>query len=121
MKAYLKHIDDVIEEKVTLITNNVEVVCFAGVCPFEIQVGQEYSVSFEMNVFSDYHLEKSASKETGVTRLGNSFQYLLRGKLNGNTVLCGLPFEDEILRSNYGYLDGDIVDFIVDRIDVEFF
>ncbi len=120
MKAFVKNIDSDIEEQVTLIVDDVEVTCFASVCPYEIQEGQEYPVSFEMNVFDDYSVNALVKNEKSLVRIGDGFSYLLSGELRGNTIVCGIPFEDEILLSDFGYLDGKYVSFQVDRIDVEF-
>lgn len=120
MKAILKSTDSDIEEQVTLLINGREITCFAGVCPYQIQVGHEYSVAFEMNVFDDYYVTPSASQEQLVTQVDNGFAYLLSGKLDGNTVDCGIPFEDDVLLSDFGYLENQFVNFKVDRIDVEF-
>lgn len=120
MKAILKSIDSDIEEQVTLIVNGIEVTCFAGVCPYELEIGNEYPVEFEMNVFDDYSVNQADSQDRLVTQIDNGFAYLLSGKLDGNTVDCGIPFEDDVLLSDFGYLDGKFVTFQVDRVDVEF-
>ena len=120
MKAILKSIDSDIEEQVTLLINGKEVTCFAGVCPYQIHVGHEYTVAFEMNVFDDYSVNLSDSQDKLVKQIDKGFAHILSGRLDGNTVDCGIPFEDNVLLSDFGYLDGRFVNFKVDRIDVEF-
>lgn len=120
IKATVISIDKDIEEQVTLVVNDIQVTCFAGVCPYEIQVGDEYLVAFEMNVFDDYSVNQLDSQKKHVRQIENGFAYLLSGRLDGNTVHCGIPFEDDVLLSDFGYLDGQFVSFQVDRIDVEF-
>lgn len=120
MKAILKSVDSDIEEQVTLIINGIEVTCFVGFCPYKLEIGNEYPVEFEMSIFGDYSVNQSDFKEQLVTQIDNGFAYLLSGKLDGNTVDCGIPFEDEVLLTDFGYLNGKFVDFQVDRVDVEF-
>lgn len=120
MRAFVKKIDSSIEELVTLVIDGVEVTCFAGVCPYEICVGQKYPVSFEVNVFDDYAVKELDKQDTSIMKVDEGFAYVLNGLLQGNTVICGIPFEDEILLSDFAYLDGKYVSFQVDRIDVAF-
>ncbi|MDD7912015.1 hypothetical protein PUV47_18950 [Pseudovibrio exalbescens] len=120
MRAQLKEIGDHVEEQVSLFVNGIEVVCFASIVPYEIQLGRSYPVVFHIFVIDEYRLKKSSSIERGVERIDNGFRYRLRGRLVGNTIQCGLPFEDDFLVDEYGYLDGEQVELEVDRIDVEF-
>lgn len=120
MKALIKSLDSDVEEQVNLLVDGIELTCFAGVCPYQIQVGKEYPVVFEMCVFDDYSVSSSDKQEILVAQIDSGFEYLIRGKLDGNTIDCGIPFEDDVLMSDFGYLNGQFVDFKVDRIDVEF-
>ncbi len=120
MKVLLKKIDDHIEEQVTLVCGDIEVICFASFLDFEIHEGHEYEVAFEMNVFETYSVNQSDVKKEMLEQVDDSFVYVLNGKLKGDTVLCGLPFTDDILLSDFGYLEGEYVRFKVDRIDVDF-
>lgn len=55
-----------IEEEVTLEVNGIELTCFAGMCPYELNIGQEYPVTFEM---LDFELtEQESAEETSTTR-----------------------------------------------------
>ncbi|CCN48801.1 conserved hypothetical protein [Vibrio nigripulchritudo MADA3029] len=107
-----------IEEEVTLEVNGVVLTCFAGVCPYELTIGQEYLVTFEM---LDFDLsEQKNSEETSLKRIGNTYAYELKGKLSGSTINTVVEVSDEFLQSNYGYLDGNYICLIVERLDVEF-
>lgn len=118
--ALVKKIDDDVEEEVTLSLNGFEVTCFAGVCPYQIEEGKEYPVSFELMIFDDYHVNESKEEMPSLERVGSSFSYWIIGKLEGGIVNSSIPFEDEILLSDYGYLDGKYIRLKIDRIDVEF-
>ena len=118
--ALLKSVGEEVEEKVSLKVNGLVVTCFAGYCPNKICVGNEYPVVFELMIFNDYEVEEVESKCCGVERIENGFSYWIKGRLCKGEIDCGIKFSDEILLSDYGYLDGKFVRVKVDRIDVEF-
>tara|TARA_Y100000588_G_scaffold311505_1_gene337582 strand:+ start:688 stop:1062 length:375 start_codon:yes stop_codon:yes gene_type:complete len=107
-----------IEEEVTLEVNGIELTCFAGMCPYELNIGQEYPVTFEM---LDFELtEQESAEETSTTRVDSTYAYKLLGRLNGGTIDAGLKICDEFLESDYAYLDGQFICLCVERLDVEF-
>ena len=119
----LNSIDDIVEEKVSLNINGIELTCFAGICPYEIYAGQQYWVCFELMIPDDYEVVKlENTSDVGFERVGKgSFSYWLKGQLKDGIVDCGIQFEtDEVLLAEYGDLEGKFVKFRVDRIDVEF-
>jgi len=118
--ARVKSIGIDIEEEVVLDINGVEVICFAGVCPYEIHEGKEYPVSFELVIFDDYIVEESFDDAARLERIDDGFSYWIEGKLEGGVVNSLISFEDEILLSDYQYLNGKYIRMKVDRIDVEF-
>lgn len=118
--ALVQAIGHDVEEEVTLNLNGLEVTCFAGVCPYEIREGEKYPVSFELMIFDDYEVEESEAESAGLERIGNGFSYWIKGRLERGVIDCGIQFEDEVLLSDYGYLDGKFIWLKVDRIDVEF-
>ncbi len=118
--ALVKAIGDNVEEEVTLDLNDLKVTCFAGVCPYEIHEGERYPVSLELIVFDDYEVKESEVEFAGLEQIGESFSYWIKGRLEKGVIDCGIQFEDEILLSDYGYLDGKFIQLKVDRIDVEF-
>ena len=107
-----------IEEEVTLEVNGIELTCFAGMCPYELNIGQEYPVTFEM---LDFELtEQESAEETSTTRVDSTYAYKLLGRLNGGTIDAGLKICDDFLESDYAYLDGQFICLCVERLDVEF-
>lgn len=120
MKVIIKNIDEMIEEEVTVIIGGIELVCFAGVCPYEIEVGKEYLASISMFFFDEYCVEEVSFHKKEIKRINDSFQYNLFGKIDGGSIDCGLVFEDEFISFEYGYLDGLYVKMTVDRIDITF-
>lgn len=107
-----------IEEEVTLEVNGIELTCFAGMCPYELNIGQEYPVTFEM---LDFELtEQESAEETSTTRVDSTYAYKLLGRLNGGTIDAGIKIWDDFLESDYAYLDGQFICLCVERLDVEF-
>ncbi len=118
--ALLKKIDAIVEEEVTLELDGKVITCFAGVCPYQIREGNRYPVSLKLEVFDDYLVEESSKDEAGLEKLGNGFSYWVIGKLEGDVIYSQFTFQDEVLLSDYGYLNGKYIRMKVDRIDVEF-
>lgn len=109
-----------IEEEVTLSINGIELTCFSSVCPYDLHKGEMYPVLLEIMIFDEYQVSELGVGVVGLERIGNNFSYWITGRLDKGEVDCGIRFEDEILLSNYGYMDGKLIKLKVDRIDVEF-
>lgn len=118
--ALVQSVGDGVEEEVTLSLNDLNVTCFASVCPYEIHEGEKYPVSFNLMIFDDYEVYESEGEEVGLERIGKGFSYWIKGRIEKGVIDCGIQFEDEILLSDYGYLDDKCIRLKVDRIDVEF-
>jgi len=115
-------LNDSIEEEVALQIDGVRLTCFASGCPYRIEEGKSYPVQLELLILDDYEVIESPD-EAGAdfVETGEGFAYLVRGKLNGRYLEAGgLVFEDEVLRREFGYLDGKRVTVKADRINVEF-
>jgi hypothetical protein len=120
VRARVEKIDENVEEAVTLSIDRVEIVCFAGVCPYAIKEGETYPVSVTLAIFGDYDLHESSDERPSLRQIGNSFSYVATGWLSDDVLDAGIKFVDEIFLSDYGYLNGKMVSMQVDRIDVEF-
>lgn len=107
-----------IEEEVTLEVDGVELTCFAGVCPYELILGGEYPISFEMLDFEV--AEQKKSEDISLKRIGNTYAYELRGMLTAGVIDAGIKVSDEFLEHNYSYLDGKYIIIKTERLDVEF-
>ena len=118
--AFVKSIDENVEEQVTLIVDGVEITCFASVCPYEIIEGKTYPVEFEIMLNDDYEIEQVDSASSQIQKIGSGFAYKLSGEMLDGTIDCGIPFYDDYLISEYGYLKGKLVSLNIDRMDVEF-
>ena len=120
--AKIKRLNDDVEEEVVLCINGVELTCFATVCPYNIKEGASYHVELTAQVFNDYLVNALGEDASpSIVQVGNSFSHIITGLLNDNRLDAGgIVFEDDILLSEFGYLEGKIVSWKVDRIDAEF-
>lgn len=119
-KVLVKKLYDDDEERVTVEANGIEVTCFTVYCPYEIKEGEEYPAEFDFEVFNGYQVTESADKDSGLIYAGKAYSYLLKGKLKGSKLNAGIVFDDDILMSDYGFLDGKYVQVNADRLDISF-
>lgn len=93
---------------------------FASYVPEDINYKNEYLVELEATVLDEYILEQSDEIST-LRKIDNSLGYEIIGVLrNGKVYVNKIIFEDEILKSDFGYLDNKIVKWKVDRISLYF-
>ena len=93
---------------------------FASYVPEDINYKNEYLVELEATVLDEYILEQSDEIST-LRKIDNSLGYEIIGVLrNGKIYVNKIIFEDEILKSDFGYLDNKIVKWTVDRISLYF-
>ena len=115
-------VGDDIEEEVVLRINEINITCFANVCPLQIHVGLRYWVSITPYISGDYHVREVTERVSiGFHRLNSGFSYDVVGILNeGNLEVDSLVLEDDYLIQEYGHLNQKTVEWKVDRLDVEF-
>jgi hypothetical protein len=111
-----------VEEEVLLIINGQELTCFANILPCGVQKESVYQVELIPMVFNDYVVTESHDGVfPSIVRVGNTFSYIVTGMLVGNRLDSGcIVFEDDVLLSNFGHLEGKIISWKVDRIDADF-
>ncbi|BFG79433.1 hypothetical protein PTKU46_74660 [Paraburkholderia terrae] len=120
--AFIKDISQDIEGEVTLLVNGLELTCFSNMPPPSNSIGTECEIEFLPMVFGDYDVHEVPDTSASLMqRIGNSFSYLVSGRLNEGVIDAGaVTFEDEILGSEFGYLDGKMVTWKIERLDVDF-
>jgi hypothetical protein len=120
--AEVVRLNDEVEEEVVLRINGVEITCFAGACPYQINEGGTYQVALTPMVFADYSICQALKGAlSSLTKVGAGLSYEVIGKLVGNHVDAeGIVLEDDVLLRDHGHLDGRMVVWMVGRIDVEF-
>lgn len=116
-KALLKKISDNVEEEVTLQVNGIDITCFAGICPYPLVLGQTYTVQF---YFDDFELTPTTHMPASIERIGETYEYKIRGILQGDTLKSLIDISDDYFQTEYSYLSDQPVDVIVDRLSVEF-
>ena len=118
----IKRLSDDVEQEVVLRIKNFKITCFAAACPYKIEEGEFYRVSLTTQVLNDYHIDEVDEEvPSSLVQIGNGFSYIITGRLTNNCLdVDGIFFEDDMLLSNFGYLEGKMITWKVDRIDVEF-
>jgi len=120
--AEVRRLSDDVEEEVVLRINGIELTCFAIVCPYKIEEGVSYQVELTAEVMNDYLVsELDEEVSPSIVQIGDSFSHVITGKLDGNRLDAGgIVLEDDVLLSDFGYLEGKMIAWKVDRIDAEF-
>lgn len=120
--AELKHVSDEVEGEVLLNIDGINLTCFAySSLPQGAKEHALYQVEITAQVFHDYQVHETDDVSPSITQIGNSFVHVITGRLKGNRLDAGgMVFEDDILLSDFGYLDGRMLAWKVDRIDAEF-
>ncbi|MDB0525047.1 hypothetical protein [Ralstonia solanacearum] len=121
--ARIEKINPDVEGEVLLSINGKNLLCFIYFSlPKEAREGEVYEVELKPMVFDDCLVEElQENSASGVSRIGRSFGYEIKGRLKGGAIdVEGVEFEDEVLSSEFSYLDGRMVSWRVDRIDAEF-
>jgi len=121
-QAKILRVDEPVEGEIMLQVGGIELTCFAYFHPCWIKVGSSYPVGFNLLVLNDYVVEEvSDESKPSIIRLGNTFAHVITGRLSGRCLESGeLTFEDDVLLSDFSYLDGKMVVIKVDRIDADF-
>lgn len=119
--AEIVHLSDDVEEEVALRISGVDITCFANICPFQINEREIYQVALTPVVFDEYSVyEVPRESRPSLVKVGAGFAYEVVGELIGNQLDAGcIVLEDDVLLRDYGYLDGKMVVWKVDRIDAE--
>lgn len=119
--ALVKGLDPHIEEEVTLEIQGIEFTGFAFICPYEIKIGEKYSVSLGFVILDGLDIREIYDSRKEMERIGTSFKYYIRGILNEDSIDAGIVISDEDeYFTNFPDLIGKAVEFQVDRISVEF-
>lgn len=94
---------------------------FSTSTPYLVEYKKEYLIDLEAMVFDEYTVTR-VNEFPQIRKIGNSLKYEIIGNLSeGKIKVNDLVFEDPILNSDFGYLDNEIVKWVVDRIDVYFY
>ncbi|HTI72790.1 MAG TPA: hypothetical protein VMF06_22645 [Candidatus Limnocylindria bacterium] len=111
-----------LEEEVLVQIGEVQLICFANICPYKIFENETYPVELSLFWLDEYRLEQMPdTAEQAILQVGNNFAHVITGRLEGPCLESrGVVFEDEFLLDDYGYLSGQMVRLFVDRLEIEF-
>lgn len=113
-------ITDIEEDEITILINNIEITGFSnkGIL---LDIGSEIEV--EISFYDDLLIYKSDKEKFSINRKGYSLSYSVVGILNieERRVESLINFDLEYNELyNYGFLDGEMVEIDVMRINLEF-
>jgi hypothetical protein len=118
--VFLKAIDPIVEEEVTIVVDGIELVGFVSYCPYAIEAGKTYLASIDITVLNDFEIKEIDQPVKEFQHIGSGFAYYIRGILRPGGILdSGITIQDELL-VDYAYLYNKYVEIQVDRIAISF-
>jgi len=119
--ATLEAIDPGDEMDVTLRVGELRVRCFAVIAPAPLAVGEVYRVAFTASVDEPRITEVPDEVVPSLRHTGAAYGYRGAGRIVGDALDADGVIIEEIWRpGDFAYLDGKMVTFELDRLDVEF-
>ncbi len=120
-QAKLIRLNNIIEEEVTVEINNIQIVGFASVCPYKLDINTIYSVNIELTILDDIELVELDNSQYALERIGDGYSYILCGQVCGNCIDVGhgIKIRDDMF-NKISYLDGHFIKIKVDRLSIEF-
>jgi hypothetical protein len=110
-----------VEEEVSITVCGQRFTCFASYLPYQLEVGRVYRAELWPMVFNEYIVQEVSHAESSVVREGMGYSYSIIGELRNGCLRCGrLTLCDEILLANFGFLEGRLISWKIDRFDISF-
>ncbi|AXQ22205.1 hypothetical protein BEN71_09020 [Acinetobacter wuhouensis] len=107
-----------VEESLFVEVNGLILNIFCSEYNYIFKPLEVYEVELEFQIFNEYQIAES-NLQPQFRRIDQSFSYEMIGLLENGVVTVGdFKIFDEILLSDYSYLDGKNISWIVDRIDL---
>lgn len=107
-----------VEESLFVEVNGLILNIFCSEYDYIFKPLEVYEVELEFQIFNEYQIVES-NLQPQFRKIDQSFSYEMIGLLENGVVTVGdFKIFDEILLSDYGYLDGKNISWIVDRIDL---
>lgn len=119
-KAKLIRLDSSIEELGVFLINTIELICFISYSESRLELGKEYLVELNYQIFNDYQIEL-ANQEDRIDffKINNNFNYLLIGTFKKKIFnVNGIEFIDEYLLAHFAYLENKPIRLFVDRLEI---
>jgi hypothetical protein len=119
--AMVESLSPDIEEEVSVIIGGQNMTCFATCLPYPLELGKTYFVELSPMVFDEYRVRETTSSEPRAQRIGAGYSYVLTGNLMRGYLDCGrIVIYDEGLLADFSHLDGAMISWEVDRLDILF-
>ncbi|WNC09823.1 hypothetical protein [Pseudomonas coleopterorum] len=119
--ALVDGINSEIEEEVTIVICGQRLTCFASYLPYQLEIGKVYRAELLPMVFGEYIIQEISHVTPSVLREGPGYSYRFIGELRDGCLCCvGLTFCDEIFLADFGFLEGKLISWRVDRLDISF-
>ncbi|MFF7395110.1 hypothetical protein ACFZAI_01515 [Achromobacter sp. NPDC008082] len=110
-----------VEEEVSIVVCGQRLTCFASYLPYRLEVGGMYQAELLPMVFDEYIVQEISHAEPAVVREGSGYSCRIIGELRDGCLRCGgLTFCDEILLADFGFLEGKLISWKIDRLDISF-
>ena len=107
-----------VEESLFVEVNGLILNIFCSEYDYIFKPLEVYEVELEFQIFNEYQIVES-NLQPQFRKIDQSFSYEMIGLLENGVVTVGdFKIFDEILLSDYSYLDGKNISWIVDRIDL---
>lgn len=110
--AYIKKVDEIIEDDITIEVNGIELIVFGGYGEAICDEGQTYSVELDLESLDgigEYDIEVLSYPEKDFIRIGDTFAYNIKGLLTKEGILdAGILIESEELQP-YEFLYGQYI------------
>ncbi|MBT2342328.1 MULTISPECIES: hypothetical protein [Pseudomonas] len=117
----LDGVNSEVEEEVSIVVCGQRLTCFASYLPYQLEVGRVYRAELLPMVFDEYIVQEVSHVTPLVLREGSGYSYSIIGELKDGCLCCsGLTFCDEILLADFGFLEGKLISWRVDRLDILF-
>jgi hypothetical protein len=110
-----------IEEEVAVEVNGVQIVGFAHVCPYKIELNKIYPIELTLEFFDGEDFKELKEEKYNLQHIGDAYSYILSGKVIEDSLDIGdgIRIYDELFEE-YTYLNGSFIEMKVDRLCVAF-
>ncbi|MDQ0017858.1 hypothetical protein J2W23_006279 [Variovorax boronicumulans] len=120
-KILLRSVGGLVEEELVVECKGVLLVCFASNYPRDLVIGNEYLVKLSLMVFDEFKPKEVSKEQSKILQLSGGFDYEITGKiLHGVLHSEGFAFENEILESEFTYLEGSTISLTANRVNIKF-
>ena len=108
------------DDEVKIAIGNEEIECFINSCPFKIAEGESYEVELDLISFEDEVTPTKTDFNLGAVKIEGKLENRIVGILGQDFIDFGVKITHEYLFEGFESLYGERVEFIIDRIQIDF-